>query len=406
MVTLTPGALKAANIETVTVAEREATSLVAAPGTVEPNQEKTQQATPLVSGRVARVNAALGDRVVEGGILAVIFSPEVAGLHGRLHHAETRLTLAQQNLERVQRAENRVGVLQAKARLEEAEANLKRTRRLIELGAAAGKDLTASEASYASAKAEYEFQNSVPLNREIQDARGEVETARVAITELRSALAAIDVVIPDDEDGTASHDTSVVNLRSPMSGVITERFVNAGAGIEAGKPMFTIADLSTLWVIANVPEGWLHLLGRGASAEITGPDLAGKTLSGRVTYVAPTLNEETRTGRVRVEIGNSAGQLKAGMFVDVRFPGVLRSPALQASTAMVIPDAAIQRIGDRSVVFIPGDGGAFEVRNIEPGEVVGTGRQVLSGLKTGERVVTRGSFILKTQMLKSELAED
>ena len=144
-VELSPAALKAAHIETGEAEERETAASIAVTGAVEANQQKIQQATPLSAGRVERVNVVLGDRVRQGDVLAVISSPEVAEMHGNLHEAETRLNLAQQTLDRVQRAENRAGVLQAKARLDEAEANLRRTQRLIELGAAAGKDLTAAE---------------------------------------------------------------------------------------------------------------------------------------------------------------------------------------------------------------------------------------------------------------------
>lgn len=106
-VNLSPEALKASNIHTAEAVEREASALIAVTGTVEANQQKVQQVTPLVSGRVERVHVALGDRVQQGTVLAVISSPEVAEMHGKLHQAETRLNLALKNLERVQRAENR-----------------------------------------------------------------------------------------------------------------------------------------------------------------------------------------------------------------------------------------------------------------------------------------------------------
>jgi cobalt-zinc-cadmium efflux system membrane fusion protein len=129
-VELSPESLKAVDIQTVEVVERESINLITVTGTVEADQQKIQQATPLVSGRVESVSVILGDRVRKGAVLAVISSPEVAEMHGKLHESETRLNLARQALERVQRAENRAGVIQAKARLDEADANLRRTRRL------------------------------------------------------------------------------------------------------------------------------------------------------------------------------------------------------------------------------------------------------------------------------------
>jgi multidrug efflux pump subunit AcrA (membrane-fusion protein) len=149
---LSPEAQAATTIEIEGITLRPAVALIRVTGTVETNQEQTQQATPLVSGRVARVYVGQGDVVRSGSVLAVISSPEIAEKHGKLHEAETARALAERNLQRVQRAENRVAVLSAKAKLDEAEATLKRTRRLIELGAGAGKDLIAAEASYKTAK--------------------------------------------------------------------------------------------------------------------------------------------------------------------------------------------------------------------------------------------------------------
>src|SRR5260370_36073118 len=102
-------------------------------------------------------------------------------MRGNLRAAETKLSLAQRNLTQVQRSENRVAVLQAKAKLDEAEATLRRTRRLVELGMGAGKDLVAAEAAYKTAKAEYDFQNNIALNREMQQAQADVETARTEV---------------------------------------------------------------------------------------------------------------------------------------------------------------------------------------------------------------------------------
>ncbi|MEK6288679.1 MAG: efflux RND transporter periplasmic adaptor subunit [Acidobacteriota bacterium] len=133
-VELSPAAFAAAGIEIVEVSERTAVALLRVTGAVEANQQQTQQVTPLVSGRVERVNVVPGDQVRAGAALAVVSSPEVAEMHGKLHEAETRLALTEQNYARVQRAENRVTVIQAKARLDEAEATLRRTKRLIELG--------------------------------------------------------------------------------------------------------------------------------------------------------------------------------------------------------------------------------------------------------------------------------
>ncbi len=406
-VELSPEALAAAGIEIVSVTQRPAVALMRVTGAVEANQQQTQQVTPLVTGRVERVNVVLGDRVRAGAVLAVIASPDVAEMHGKLHEAETRLTLAEQNYSRVQRAENRVGQLQAKARLDEAEATLRRTRRLIELGAGAGKDLIAAETAYKSAKADHDYQSNISVNREVQQARAEVETSRVEVSHLRNSLHAFGASVSEGSHGKGPHDTSVIALRAPVSGTVTERMVNAGAGIEAGKPIFTISNISTVWVIANVPEGQINALRVGTPAEVRSASLGENAIAGRVTYIDSSLNEETRTGRVRVEITNPGERLKIGMFVEVGFQTGVMGSAATAGDELVIPYEAVQRIADRSVVFLPKENevGHFEVREVELGGTVAGYRRVLSGLAVGERIVTKGSFTLKTQLMKGKMGD-
>lgn len=405
-VELSAEAVKAAGIQTAEIDERESVAVVIVTGTVEANQEKMQQVTPLVSGRVERVNVVLGERVKQDAILAVISSPEVAEMHGKLHEAETRLNLGRENLERVQRAENRSAVLQAKARLDEADANLRRTRRLIELGAAAGKDLIAAETASTSAKAEYEYQSNISLNREVQAARAEVETTQVEVSHLRNSLGTLGASIVEAQSGNP-HDTSVVTLRAPAAGIVIDRLVNAGAGIEPGKSIFTIADISTLWVIANVPEGRISQLRVGTPAEVRSAELGQASIAGRVAYIDPVLNEQTRTGRVRIEIGNPGERLKVGMFVEVQFRTSGGPSGNGTGKSLLVPDNAVQRIGDRTVVFIPSDTpGRYDARDLQLGKPVNGFHPVLSGLKAGERVVTDGSFVLKTQLMKGELGEE
>ena len=407
-VELSPTALTAAGIEIVNVTSRPAVSLLRVTGAVELNQQQTQQVTPLIAGRVDHVKVVLGDHVRAGAVLAIVSSPEVAEMHGKLHEAETRLELAEENYARVQRAENRATVLQAKARLDEAEATLRRTQRLIELGAGAGKDLVAAEAAHKTAKADYDYQSNISINREVQQARSEAEIARVEVLHLRNSLRALGAELSEDSHSKASHDTSLVALRAPVSGTVTERSINAGAGIEAGKPILTISNISTVWVIANVPEGQVNALRLGTPAEIRSAALGENAINGRVTYIDTTLNEETRTGRVRVEIANPGERLKIGMFVEVGFETGAAAAGTATSEDLVIPDEAVQRIGERSAVFVPKEGepGHFEVRDIQLGATVDGYRTVISGLTVGDRVVTKGSFALKTQLMKKSLGEE
>ena len=372
-------------------------------GAVELNPETTEMATLLVGGRIERVNFGVGDRVQRGAVLAVVSSPLLAQMHGKMHEAKTKYELAQRNLTRVQRSENRVAVLQAKAKLDEAEATLKRTKRLIELGAGAGKDIVTAETTYRTAKAAYDFQSNIALNKELQEARAEVETSQVDLRHIEDEMRALGVPVESGKPDDHRNDSSLVALRSPLSGVITERRFNAGAGIEAATPIFSISNLGTVYVIANVPEANLAKLNVGSVAEITSPSIG--TVSGRVSYIDPKLDETTRTGRVRIEVANPNGKLRAGMFAEV---GFYTGTNEASGEELVVPSDAVQRTGDKSVVFVPreNEAGAFEVREIEAGADINGYTKVIAGLKLGEKVVTKGSFTLKTQLEKAAMGDE
>lgn len=404
-VMLTPEAREAASIEIEGVTERPAVALLRVTGTIETNQQQSQQATPLVGGRVERVNVVLGDTVRAGQVLAVISSPQIAQMHGKLHEAETARALAERNLERVMRSENRVAVLQAKAKLDEADATLRRTRRLIELGAGAGKDLIAAEAAYKTAKAEYDFQSNITLNREVQEARAAVETARVDVAHIRDEMRSLGLNVPEGErEDNHSRNTSLVAVLAPVSGTVTERLVNAGAGVEPGTALFTIANTSTVWVIANVPEAQMGLLRPGTPAEVRSAALGDGAFAGRVNYIDSRLDEETRTGKVRVELANPGGRLRAGMFVEVGFQA---GTGAAEGQELVVREEAVQRVGERTVVFVPKETeeNGFEVREVQVGAVRDGYARIIGGLKLGEKVVTKGSFTLKAQMQKGEMGD-
>jgi cobalt-zinc-cadmium efflux system membrane fusion protein len=408
-VKLEPEALTAARIEIEGVTQRPAVALLRVTGTIEANPQQTQQVTPLIGGRVERVNVAVGDRVGTGSVLATIASPQIAQMHGKLHEAQTAYELAKRNLSRVQRAENRVAVLSAKARLDEAEATLKRTRRLIELGAGAGKDLISAETAYKTAKADFDFQSNISLNRELQEAQAAVETTRVDVGHIRDEMRALGAPVPNGDDDDHRHNTSLVTLRAPASGIITERGVNSGAGVEAGKSLFTISNLSSVYVIANVPEAQIGTLRVGTPAEIRSAALGEGVLRGRVSYIDPQLDEATRTARARIEVQNPGERLRAGTFVEVGFQTTTGAGGgAAAGEELVIPASAVQRIENKPVVFVPKEDepGVFEVREVELGGEADGYVRILEGLKMGERIVTRGSFTLKTQMQKGAMGDD
>jgi membrane fusion protein, heavy metal efflux system len=401
-VRLDPDALNSAGIVTEGVTQRPAIAKLYVTGAVELNPEKTEMATPLVGGRIEQVFYGVGDYVNQGAVLATVSSPQLAELHGKLNEAKNRLDLAQKNLARVQKSENRVSILQAKAKLDEADATLRRTKRLIELGAGAGKDLIAAETNYRTAKADYDFQSNIALNKELQEARAEVQTARVDYEHTQNQLRTLGISEENLRRDDHSREASLVAVRAPLSGVVTERKFNAGAGIDAATPLFAISNLSTVYVIANVPESSVGKLTVGSVAEIK--SASAGTINGRISYIDPRLDETTRTARVRLEVPNPNGRLRAGMFTEV---GFYAGTSEATGEELVVPSDAIQREGEKTIVFVPKETepGAFEVREVEIGGDVEGYTTIKSGLQLGEKVVTKGSFTLKTQMQKGEMGE-
>src|SRR5215211_1300817 len=407
-VELSPEAISAAGLEIVGVTQRPAVSLMKVTGTIEANEQQTQNITPLVAGKIERVFVKLGDRVRAGTPLATVSSPQIAELHAKLHEAQTHLQIAERNYQRVQRSENRVAVLQAKAKLDEAQATLTRTKRLIELGAGAGKDLIAAETAYNSAKAEFDFQSNILLSKEVQEARAEVETTRADIAHIKDQMRAYGASNAEIETEERNQNTALIMLRAPSAGTISERAVNPGSGFEAGKPLFTIANLSGVWVIANVPEGSVKNLHVGTPAEVRSSALGNETLAGHVSYISPQLDETTRTAHVRIDVPNPGEVLRVGMFAEVGFQTSVAGTGEAAGDELVIPSDAVQSVGDRTIVFMPKDTepGHFLVRDVQLGPEADGYRKVLSGLALNDRVVTKGSFTLKTRLLRSELEEE
>ena len=219
---------------------------------------------------------------------------------------------------------------------------------------------------------------------------------------IEDEMRSLGVTVNSDDEDDHRKDTSLVAVRSPLSGVITERKFNAGAGVEAAVPIFAISNLSTVYVIANVPEGSVGRLAIGSVAEIK-PSTVG-TINGRISYIDPRLDETTRTVRVRLEVPNGNGKLRAGMFTEV---GFYAGTSETTGQELVVKSEAIQRDGEKTIVFVPktDEPGAFEIREVEIGGETEGYTSVKNGLQLGETVVTKGSFTLKTQMQKGELGD-
>lgn len=317
-------------------------------------------------------------------------------MHGKLHEAETKLELARITLIRAKQAASKVAILKAKASLDEAQSTLKRTNQLVSEGLSAGKDLVAAKSDFERAQAEYNFQKDISFNRDVADATAALKTAETEEAHIRESLQALNAQLPSQAEGS-EHDISSLILRAPISGVIIDRSINPGTGIEAGKPLMTIADTSTLWVIANVPESEMRYVRLGMPARVS---LDNRVITGNVSFIDPRLNEDTRTSRVRVVINNFDGKIQAGSFVQV----ALMRPVDQ--TVFYVPSTAVQQVDGSPVVFVQNKTGLFSVRKVEAGDETQGQVPIKQGLSVGEKIAVEGSFVLKSKLLKGQLGDE
>jgi multidrug efflux pump subunit AcrA (membrane-fusion protein) len=186
-----------------------------------------------------------------------------------------------------------------------------------------------------------------------------------------------------------------LTLHAPVSGIVVEKNILAGQAVQAGQPLYTIADLSEVWVEAEVREADAGLIAEGDVATVEVSAFPGRPLQGRVEYVYPTLQEQARTLKARIAIANADGRLKPGMYATVR----LRAPG---RTALTVPTSAILNTGERRIVFVDMGGGVIMPHEVEIGRVAGEYSEILYGLEPGQRVVTSAQYMLDSE---SNLAE-
>ena len=186
-----------------------------------------------------------------------------------------------------------------------------------------------------------------------------------------------------------------VTLYSPVSGVVTEKKVIVGQAVQAGMELYTLADLTEVWVDVQVRETEAGNLRTGTGADVEFATYPGRTYKGRVTFIYPTIAEQTRSVRARVSVANAEGQLKPGMYATVRLSSPTRS-------ALTVPRAAVVQTGERAVVFVDEGKGALRPVDVETGASAGEYVEILAGLEPGQRVVTSAQFLLDSE---SNLAE-
>ncbi len=181
-----------------------------------------------------------------------------------------------------------------------------------------------------------------------------------------------------------------VPILSPASGVVIEKNVVAGSAIEPGARLYRIADLSRVWVEAQVYESDLPLVRAGQKATVTLSYLPGERFTAAIDYVYPYLDSATRTGRLRLVLANEDGKLRPGMYADVEL-------SVPLGERLVVPEEAVLRAGETDVVFVDLGDGLLEPRRIELGRRTSQGYVVRSGLEPGEVVVTSGNFLVAAE---------
>ena len=341
-VTLSPDAIRRAGIVVAPVTAGAGGAQLRLPGIVEPNSYKQVVVTPVVDGRVTRVLVELGQSVRRGQPMAEIFSPDLA-------EAETRF-------------------ISARAELDAHERELQRTEKLVEIGAASRQELEMLHAAH-----------TAKLTA--------VDSARSRLELLGLSSSAINGLGPGKDLG------AVTTVAAPIAGVVTERAANAGLNVDTAAKLFTVVDLSTVWVVADVYEKDVSQVHAGIPVTVTTKAFPDMALNGRISYIDPQVHPETRTAKIRVEVPNLRQELRLGMFADVSI-----ETGGQVSR-MRIPRAAVQRVGDRAVVYVtdPGQPGRFVEREVRLGDGSGNDVVVLSGLQTDDRVVTDGSFYVRAE---------
>jgi cobalt-zinc-cadmium efflux system membrane fusion protein len=317
-----------------TVTERDATPELSVTGVVNPDVSKAVPVVSLASGRVIALQARLGDQVRKGQLLMRIQSADISTAFSDYRKAVADQALAQSQLDR------------AKA--------------LLDRGAIAKKDEEVA-----------------------QDA---ADKARV---DVENAIERLHVLGMDANRAP----TAIVDIVAPASGVITEQNITNAAGVKSldnSPNLFTISDLSHVWIVCDVYENDLPTVRIGDTAEIHLNAYPDRMITGRISNIGPSLEPTIRTAKVRIEVANP-GLMRLGMFVTATFHGQ------SSEKRAVVPATAILHLHDREWVYVPVGNGGFERKEVVGGQMLpGKMQELVSGLKPGERVVSNALVFQNT----------
>ncbi len=191
-----------------------------------------------------------------------------------------------------------------------------------------------------------------------------------------------------------------LELKAPLDGVIIERKATAGELVDKANAIYTISDPTQLWAIAEVKERDIAAVKLAQEAAFATLAYPGEKFHGKVVLISNQVEEDSRTVEVRIAVDNTDGRLKPGMFADVEITTTM------LDNVLLISDTALQTDSENQIVFVALEGNRFEKRIVKLGLEQSGRVQILEGVKAGEKVVTDGSFILKSEMLKGQLGEE
>jgi len=363
-VELSESALAQINIHAVELRSRRVPRVLRTSGRVTMNDNRTWRVGAATDGRVVDIARNVGDTVKAGAQLARIFSHDI-------HEARAEYARAKSELQRLQNRRDYLRTMRD------------RTRRLYELKAASLQQLQ---------EAEMELKNA---EGEIGNGETELERTRFHLVEyLRVDLNHKDTARIDGYEVS-----DLIPVFAPASGIIVERNVTPGTVVQSATDLFVISDMSTVWLIAAVQQQDLSLINIGMPVRVVVPSYPDSAFNGRVSWVGSELDPATRTVSVRVELPNPGFRLRPEMYATAEIS------LDDTAEGLFVNQEALQEIGGQMVLFVEKSPGHFEVRSVSLGQELDGQRQILSGVRVGDRVVADGSFLLKSKLLESSLAE-
>lgn len=368
IVEIPEAAQKNANIEIAAVTTTRVPGTLEVTGIVTPDESRVAHVRPLARGVVETVAVSLGSRVNQGQPLLTYDNIELGQLVGEF--------LTEQ-----------AGLRQTQTDLEVKRTSLERAEALIKIEAIAQRELDVRRAEFRNAEAA------------VSSAQARVSRVEEQLHRFGLSDADLKALAPDAKEAPhrdASHST----LRAPFPGVVTKFDVAAGEVVEPDKELFTVADISTVWVLADVYERDLSKITRDGMVSIKVDAYPDRTFSGRITHVSDIIDPASRTAKVRCVVENRDGALKLDMFAKV----VLGTA--EERQALAVPSDAVQQVDNQSVVFTRQTATRFERHIVQIGRRSGGLVEILGGLEEGQMVVGKGSFYLKTALLRERIGDE